>query len=384
MRDLQQAETHIVVVAKQGVPNLSPILDCSMNVKKVILIFSDFFNKEASWLESVYIRYGLKVEKWQISDVFDYSGLISELKPKFISLLKQEKIKPAVSLTIGTKPLGFVLLDLARELDLIAYYLQIDDSLSLINPVSNKRFSLGEKSKIQDVLQVHGFLVEDEISGALKKNIVTLLKGISDKVATFYNDFTTMASLAKSSHSPSFISNRVNKSDKGLQLLLELYVESGLISYTSSNKSRLNFKNEKIKFFVKGGWLEMLIHWHLKEIMREDSRLQDCRMGIKLRNQSTDVVNEIDNLALYNNNLFVIECKTGRGQGTAVNAIYKLETIMGELGGQLAKGLLVSLKPVSEYDFKRAKQYNIEILEMTRVNDLREFLKTWLSSKLSF
>ncbi len=61
-----------MVVAKQGVPNLSPVLDSSLKVKQVILIFTDYFTEEASWLEAVYLRDNLKVQRWKISDAFHY------------------------------------------------------------------------------------------------------------------------------------------------------------------------------------------------------------------------------------------------------------------------------------------------------------------------
>ena len=74
--------------------------------------------------------------------------------------------------------------------------------------------------------------------------------------------------------------------------------------------------------------------------------------------------------------MLLIECKSGK-QIDAQDAIYKLGQVVKQVGGSMAQGLYVSAKPLTEGDSRRAKEYNIKVIQEDDLPNLSNYLRDW-------
>ncbi|AMX03647.1 Card1-like endonuclease domain-containing protein [Microbulbifer thermotolerans] len=91
--------------------------------------------------------------------------------------------------------------------------------------------------------------------------------------------------------------------------------------------------------------------------------------------------NELDLALLYDNRLHIIECKTrhyNAEEEDAAEALYKLATLVRQLGGIRARAMLVSHYPLNKADRRRAEVLDIQVVDGRNVRDFRSRLCQWL------
>ncbi|MCX7628205.1 MAG: DUF1887 family CARF protein [Methylophilaceae bacterium] len=82
------------------------------------------------------------------------------------------------------------------------------------------------------------------------------------------------------------------------------------------------------------------------------------------------------------NRLLMIECKTSRfGRDGLKDAsyIYKIAQLAKNTGGLLARGLLLSARPVGDEIRNRAKEHQVEILAAEEIRTLPDYLRKWMN-----
>lgn len=369
---------HICVVAKEIVPNLAPILDKRFNTKLVILVHTDDFEKSAKNLQASYQDYQIKTEFFQIQSAFKIDSLRKEFTKLFNKYAEQ---KPLVNITVGTKIISLILFEKAKQYNLSTYYLNPDDSISWLIPEKDKRYQLQDRIKIKPFLKAKGF----EVKQTTIPNNQAPVREALDNLIQDINKYQ------KSIPQLNYYAYTAGKTLKSACLegdVTELKKLVGLFASTEIMKisnNKLVFKDENARFFANGGWLEEYIYHQIKQLSSQVSQIQDNLCGVEVRKTSNGVKNEIDNMLLCNNNLHLIECKTKRfskdqkPDGGASTAIYKLDTLMQELGGGFAKGMLVSIFNLSNSDYDRAKQYNVKIISLLELKKIKIHLKNWLT-----
>ena len=121
------------------------------------------------------------------------------------------------------------------------------------------------------------------------------------------------------------------------------------------------FKNRKVKDCIwdAGAVLEFHVYQKLKR------QVDDCAIGVHLdwdgiinQSRNTDVLNEVDVLAVKDNMISFISCKFGTPNKTA---LYELDTVVRRFGGKYAHKALFTLGEVSEVDRIRANEMLIDI-----------------------
>ena len=84
-------------------------------------------------------------------------------------------------------------------------------------------------------------------------------------------------------------------------------------------------------------------------------------------------------MALVNNKLHVIECKTKKFKnGEGSNTLYKIDSIAELLGGLKCKAALVTFYPLNKSELDRAYELNIDIFDINNLLNLKTSLKKWL------
>ena len=143
----------------------------------------------------------------------------------------------------------------------------------------------------------------------------------------------------------------------------------------------LRFSSESSRSYANGGWLESYVNSLLNKL-KSDGVLQDsARLNLKIRS-AKNTHNELDVAFMANNHLHIIECKTKRMSGAAVNAavtdaLYKLDSI-SELGGLGTKSMLVSYRELGGADKQRANDLRIRVVAGVEIQNLKSHLNHWL------
>jgi hypothetical protein len=129
----------------------------------------------------------------------------------------------------------------------------------------------------------------------------------------------------------------------------------------------VKFTSEKDRDFCKGLWLEKFVHSKLKDVA-DEAGLQDFSASIEIES-SSGVRNEIDAAFLYNNELYVIECKTAKMDEKGSDVLYKLDAISG-YAGLYTKSIVITYKEMNKFDRKRARDLRINLIEGRDINRL--------------
>lgn len=163
--------------------------------------------------------------------------------------------------------------------------------------------------------------------------------------------------------------------------LIGLLKACNLIFTRAPNIASLNFLPDAKKY-IDGQWLEEYIWLCLQDI----PEVYDVRCSINLlwstHKSLTPPKNEIDIAFLYHNQLFIIECKTGKDQeGKELqNTINTLKSLGEQFGGSFHGLGLVTLKPiVSNEHFERAKSMKISIFNDAQgLKNIKQQLIDWI------
>jgi len=166
---------------------------------------------------------------------------------------------------------------------------------------------------------------------------------------------------------------------------------------------KINIKGEIAKHeyeFLKGGWLERFCFnelYELKEqsVLKKESVFNDIAINVNVRNiaKGKEAENEFDVLFTYNNNLYMVECKSlSQGHDKETDILYKISALQADLGRLTTKSFLASTaseniidknKPdeIKESLLKRAKLLNCIIIKPSELINIKEQIKKELKIK---
>lgn len=170
---------------------------------------------------------------------------------------------------------------------------------------------------------------------------------------------------------------------KYLYEILSRFEQVGLLKL---QHHKVVFKNEESRFYANGGWLENHVFSTIFHMKKSRDSISDLSKGMEIVRAQGTVKNEIDVIAMANNRLHLIECKTRKftnkshanTPGSA--AIYRLDTLKESLGGNSGKAMLVSYQRLSRYTEQRAKDLGIYCCSYTQLKQLKEHLYKFIDS----
>lgn len=158
---------------------------------------------------------------------------------------------------------------------------------------------------------------------------------------------------------------------------LERIAEAGLIEWNGGPAIR--FADAETARYLGGVWLEEYA-WHVVR----DERAYEVRTGVECTwdgSGSRAARNEFDLLAVHDNRMLVVECKTSRfGNQPAADSgiLYKLESLGSNAGGLFGRMLLLSARELTEAERSRAASQRIDVLEGTELAGLRDYVRRWM------
>lgn len=372
------SRVHICVLSPSAIaPILSPLLDRRLGCEKAIVIATADNKKRFESLKAVLKSHQIGTELFEIASAFDINQLRIEISKLMMSLLDEQ---PFVNVTVGSKPLSIVLHEQAVVLDFPVYYLNVDDQLSWFWPREQQTVALEDRIKCVPFLLAHGIKVISFQTPQMRPELVNFFKEHafqSGNNSLVIRDLNRFAYLGKDDFKCS-----LTKKDMANEVLYDFLNGLDVHGCLKLTGHHIDFIDEDHHFFINGGWLEAWVHVHLDRLKKQLPALQHHLASVELEDVETGIKNEIDNLVLYNNNLYVLECETVRfkpGFKPATDVIYKLDTLQKQLGGALGKGVLISLYEISEHELDRAKMYGIKVIHGSQLLRLEHHLTAWLT-----
>lgn len=378
---------HLCLVYNTATANVTPALDPDFHPQEVILLYSPDKAYRARCLEAALKPAGIQVSHWPIEDARD----IEHIRERVLELLIEREGKEiALNASGGTRPMSMAAYEIFQEFNQPIFYVHPEtDYVVWIHRRDLPSFNVADRIKLPAFLQAHGAEVSQVATRhGIPQHLRRLTQELIARIEFLAKPLITLNWLAQQAEkdlvSPALTEGQRHWRD--LITLIERFAAEDLLIYRDD---RLHFKDETSRFFVNGGWLEEHIFGLLFGLRAELPKIQDIGRGVELMRDSTGraVKNELDVAFLYNNHLYIIECKTKRFnvhvQATYIDtpgadALYKLDTLKGLLGDVHTQVMLSSYHPLSQWDKQRADDLGIAVCAGRQLLHLKEKLKQWI------
>ena len=354
----------VVLVSDQTIPNvvyLKNLLEYGEGFDRVLLITTD--NMEKNGKSDVIVRAfggdffeGKRYDKIKVNE-----KMLFDVNEKLMDYFKDREFdKVFVNITGGNKIMSLATYRFFNEFD--------DEKMEMvylpIGSVNYKRIKPLEKDgKALDVplrvrMSVDEYLrslgVEYEASEPLKPE---LSKYIFELYLKDDSKMIEITRLLRRFRENSRDLKKIKQTDE-YKKIKTLLGEMGI----NIDDGEYNLKKRRWVDFLSGGWFEEYVYSKIKEMCVDDVKLN---VLIKRDTKIRDVKNEFDVVFIKDNNLYVVECKTGDMSGyETTNALYKVAQLNNDLG-LAAKSYFVSLsKSLLDDNTKKSLQARSKLLKV--------------------
>ena len=182
---------------------------------------------------------------------------------------------------------------------------------------------------------------------------------------------------------------RLNRQQLKDHTLIELLEQLQAAGQLKLKKNTVEFSDDESRFFCNGGWLEDHVYATLYGLRSRRPGISDISKGLVITRSQGTVKNEIDVIAMANNRLHIIECKTSKmeksakAKNTAASTIYRLGTLKSVAGGLSGKAMLVSFQPLSRHTLSRAKDLGVYCCSHMQLTQLKDHLYRFFDQDIS-
>jgi hypothetical protein len=360
---MKKKRIHICLVSDRNILNITPVLDRDISPEKVILCSTESMMNNAVILKTFLDKKSVTSEIFRLGDIFDFY----DFKKAFQALnesIRSYAADTAVNLTCGSK-----IMILAAQCvfggNCEMFYIYPESDLAVVITDSSEPeslYDLEDKITLTDYFELHGYKVRsierrrviNESSGELFTTLVSSINRYAEPLGVL----NYLATNAENNNSLTF-SCRI--SEKAFEVL-ELFQKHGAVK--SFDENSVTFRDTASRAFCNGLWLEDYVYEQLSAIDKIVG-LQDYAVSLNIENRN-GVRNEIDVAFLYNNRLYLIECKTSRMDEKGTDIVYKMDTVKG-YAGLKTRGILVSYRKLKRFDIQRAEDLDIMVLARSSI-----------------
>jgi len=379
----------VILASDQPGPNICALIDESIRPDEVV-IATQGITKDKNytlWMQEACKSVGLSCSVVELPNIWE----IEKLRNTFAELINKRLSKNhslILNSTGGENSVSIIANDIFTRHKLPVFYVHDDWVRWLNKPNDETDFNLRDKIKIPTYFLANGLYVKkferSDIPSERRKIAHSWHKN-SSKNAFALGKLNFYCSQAQND-----LRCKIKEEElKGYSLFnqqIDQILDAGLATL---EKGWLTFTDESARFFVNGGWLEEHVFSELSSLREEIPELQDVARSVEFRwlesSKQTPVINELDVVALYDNRLIVIECKTGKMlDGAATPLIYKFGSLVKNLGGKQTTGLITSFHEIAEHLEERAKLFDVQICDAKELNDLRTTLKKRLAEPATY
>jgi len=382
--DSNKSVTHICLIGDDPSANLTPLADHTIPSSRLVIAHLANQESAALALKNIAKIRGHQVDMWKLPNSLETEFI----KLSFMELFEREsKVDSQIWLNAsnGSRQQVLAAYEIARSYQIPIFIVEPTyDAICWLYPEGQGL------TPIKDKIKLHEFFKLNDCELIAQQN----RHGVSKELRDFGESWLAKANkihsgLAKLNYLAMTARGRLTAkqdqamlSDESLQWLLEDLERNGVIKLDGKN---VEFLHEKARFFCNGGWLEETTFSYVRDLRSEIKTIQDDGHSVEIERliNGKKVCNELDVVALVNNKLYVIECKTKRFEnGGGSDTLYKLDSLAERLGGIKAKGALVSFYPLSNGEKRRAIELDIEVFSYGGLPRLKECLKQWLQTDI--
>ena len=386
--------THLVFADREMAPNIGPILDKRLTVKRVLIVYTANLVENAQRLKTLYKAHKIKAELHLIEPEFEIPSIVSSLK-NIVKDVPYETL--SINLSCADKLYTLGAFKAFEDTPVSLYYLLPNDQLKWIQPNDLPEFNIAENIQLVEFLRAHG--VEQVWPVKLTPNLANFANKLVNAIEKIilqqyalktYQQFSTRFARGKPikliKHREHYYLNEVNKSHSRMKpdlligFLRKLHNQNVLHLKTENNETYpLPEKDPWKRTFFEGGWLEYLTYRTLIELKAELPKIKEVAFGVKL--QRKNAFDEADVLFIANNQLFVIECKTG--SNTNINLhLQRLDSLSSRLGGATAHSLLITTEVIGA-NRPKADLLNVGVIGGRQLARLKHHLREWVIQELA-
>ena len=380
--------THICLIGDDPTANLTPIVDKNIASHRLVIVHTSGQQQSVDALTRIVKIRAHQVDTWLLPNTLS----TEKIKLSLIRLFEQEinqmsdpNLNQSILLNASNGKRHHILsaYEIARSYKIPIFVIEpAQDTLCWLYPEDRGL------TEISDRIKLHEFFHLNECELVSQKNKLGISKTLrelgeqwlskSDKLHSGLAKLNYLAMIAKGQQ-PTAKQDDAMLSDESLQWLLESLERNKLLKLDGK---LVRFLNNDIRFFCNGGWLEETTFSYIRGLRSEIQTIQDDGHSVEIERlvKGKKLLNELDVVALVNNKLYVIECKTKRYErGDGSNTLYKLDSLTDRLGSIKAKAALVTFFPLTKTERRRAVELDIKVISFEELPRLRESLKRWLS-----
>ncbi|WP_206484064.1 DUF1887 family CARF protein [Thalassotalea sp. G2M2-11] len=382
----QNKVTHLCLIGDDPTANLTPIIDKNIPSDRVIIAHEEHQHEQVKQLKKVIQTRGYKVDKWLLPTTFN----TEEIKFNFMQLFEQEASHPSdtwLNASNGSRYQILAAYEVAKAYEAKIYIVEPKyDALCWLSSKNKEMTPVADKIKLHEFLTVYGCsLTSQQNNKGIPVNLRAIGENWLKQADKLQTGLAKLNYLAQFTNSDTFISEEQDNAmlnDESLQWLLNDLETMELIEVKGKS---VNFQNEKTRFFANGGWLEEITYSYIRNLSSEIAELQDDGHSVEIERSinGKTIKNELDVVALVNNKLHVIECKTKRlKNGDGANMLYKIDSLAERLGGIKCNAALITFYSLNKSEVARARELNIEIFNISQISNLKGNLKNWLTKQI--
>ncbi len=352
----------VSLVSDQTIPNVELIKEFESEIESYVFITTEYMESEKKDRTNCIITAAhLKgVDEKRIVVIEDS---ITDIEGKLTSNMPSEK-QYIVNLTGGTKIMSIAVFNFFQKKNAKIYYKPIR---------TNKILSVEDDSifrKITTKIHVKDYLLSYGVKSKSAKSfeIREITQKIFDDFVSGNIDYKVIENLRvsyRSKRNKYSISTIENDEREGYQIssLGAFMVNLGFVG---KEKSDAVITKHEIAYLT-GGWYEELCYFYFKEQLSLGD--DDIQLGVKLEKSDYVLDNDLDVVFIFNNNIYVVECKTAMSKNGKVSTalfnetIYKSSALRAKFG-LTVNNMLLTLSSMAHKNIdyaERAKVMNIEL-----------------------
>jgi len=357
--------TLISLVSDQTLPNVELIKEFKERVDKYLFVHSTQTEKNVEWIVRACGLDTIQVSRLLVNP-FDWKDIEEKLMN-----YEFEDQNYILNITGGTKLMILVFQEFFKNLGASIFYITGQDLtfVKTFPALGQRTFKFSKKINLHEYLYSYGF----EIKPGAPLHTCSMANEILNFFLNILSEESVKAiNILRNNRSKSF---EITQSSEVAGFIKAL-------NYQPKNPNKLTKYDNK---YLSGDWFEEFVYYSIKQ----ELNLADDEIGTGYNLYKKNAPNEIDVIFIYNNKLFIIECKTSvfderilpSGDIKRINLlpeiIYKCDALRGKFG-LFAFSAIITLEELNVSDgipmedfkvhFERADVSRIKIISL---NDIK-------------
>ena len=383
--------SHICLVSDQLLPNLIPVL--MLRPRCVHLVVTPSMKSKARRFERLVKERGIRVESHHDAPSSGMPNLMHFAEELAVILSGTGPF--ILNVTGGTKPMALALQQVLPELleDVEVVYTDTQSGqIEVLSPRGRAPLPIESVVDLELYLRAQGLTARKAASDnpawltrvEQLRPLTYWLARHAPRIEGFIGALNAAAERALAGWPESFRAEQTLESRSKLarEALQKLASDDfGLIR--SISEKTVRFEGEDAARYLGGIWLEHYAWLRLRDLGASDVR---CGLDVAWQERSggKGALNELDVVAVKNNRLLLIECKTARLDRDWLKdqqILNKLESLGRNAGGLFGEAILLSARRLNDEMRARASAYRLATFDCSDLKEFDSYLITWLSSE---